>query len=385
MRTFALAMLVLSLPLGAATAQEAGFISLLDDRELPGWKQCGQYGWEVRDGIAVTKRAGASDDSSVIWYAKRTFGDFIMRFEFEGVNPDSVSGIHFHFPDPGDQFETVRDKGHRVTITPINAEKMPSGSIPPFREAKRGAQNRSNWNEMEIAVIGPAVCIKMNGEVVNQFLSRRQSPGYIGVQNHPHGPVRIRRLRVRDLEGVANPAAALDPSVLEYAVTHRDWDWTSPAGVRSLRFLPEGVADLGGGAEAKWYALDPYRLRMITKSGTIDLKFHRDYQSYVEVDKYESPIAGRAVWKDPICGTWKWFDGNIRVMRPDGTFTNLQGKPGGRWYCKNQSAGPSETRHYKITFTGSKFEDHLALLSGETFLEGPNNYRFIVRAYRVSE
>lgn len=370
--------------MGCLHAAEDGFVTLLDAGHMDGWVQCGEPVSDIRDGLITTTRRQGVKGQSTVWYSKSSFSDFILRLEYRGMAGEYNSGVHLRFASPGTNSDIVRDTGYEVAIVHTSSDRFPSGSITFYRNAIKGAQ-KSEWNALEITAIGQSYLVRLNGKVVNQYLGDRLTTGYIGLQNHPAGAVQFRNIRLRTLPR-GDHVSLLDASLLSYALTSRAWTWTAPGVYTNLVFNADGSMSGNQGQPCHWKALDAYTLLVSPKTGnSITLTFSEDYTSYVQANVYESPIAGAATVPDPFCGTWKWFDGAMRVIFPDGTVGDTKGKRYGKWHCKNPEAARKASRHYKITYDGGKFEDHMELLNGGTFAMGLNNYRLIIRAYRQSE
>jgi hypothetical protein len=87
---------------------------------------------------------------------------------------------------------------------------------------------------------------------------------------------------------------------------------------------------------------------------------------------------------DPICGTWKWFDNNVREFQAGGIVVSRDGKTEALWQCETPNAPASSERRYVVTFGGGRFVDRLTLKNGGTFLDGVNNHRVRVTATRIS-
>lgn len=86
---------------------------------------------------------------------------------------------------------------------------------------------------------------------------------------------------------------------------------------------------------------------------------------------------------DPICGTWQWFDKNVREFQPGGLVMQ-EGKTVALWQCETPGAPASGERKYVVTFGGGRFVDRLTLKNGGSFLEGVNNHRARVTAARIA-
>ena len=367
--------------------QEPGFINLLDPEHENGWKSCGAYGFRIQEGVARSNQPQGAKGMSTYWYSGRMFSDFVLRLEYRGLGKEYNSGVHLRFPDPGNDNEVVRNKGYEVAILRDSNDEMPTGSIYAHRKAEKPVQRGSeDWNHLEILVVGQAITVRLNGAEVTHFLGSLSRVGYIGFQNHPTGPVMFRNVRIRPITEAEPALMAMGPGILSHAVVNQTWTWTGANVNTRVEFKEDGTMIDPNRQVSRWRAIDARTLRVNTRAGaSLDLTFSPDFKRYIQEGVVASPIAGVGSRHDPLCGTWKWFDRNIRTFLPDGSLSDLSGKPGGTWTCKNPTAASGETRHYRIDYNGGKFVDHLALTNGYRFLDGLNNFRYHVTAQRLND
>jgi hypothetical protein len=182
-------------------AIEPGFISLLDRDHIRDWKQSGQGKLSVNGDIATTSFPKGKGYFGVTWYSKQTFTDFDFRVEFRGVGPEFNSGLRLRFPDPGDDPGSVSKNGYEVCINHPGAGDTPAtGGIqraqPPTSSPLRG---KDQWNDLEVTAIGQQYIVKLNGQVVNEFIGSKNLSGYVGIENHTSGSVEFRNVRIKDL------------------------------------------------------------------------------------------------------------------------------------------------------------------------------------------
>jgi hypothetical protein len=250
-------------------AVEPGFEYLLDGANAGLWRQCGQGGFNIKDGAGATWFPDKGY-YGVAWFTQRTFYDFILRTEWRGVKREYNSGIRIRFPDPGGDAGRVSREGYEVSIMWDGYDgkqpNMLTGAIaheqPPKTVPKLKAQGE--WNELEVTAIGQKYTVRINGVLVNEFTGSKGLAGHIGVETHKTGPVEFRNLRIKDLSSSSEitrptPLATIQtdanqprievikdrgPNATEWALT--PLDEAIPADIRqNLTFLREDLLDEG--------------------------------------------------------------------------------------------------------------------------------------------
>jgi hypothetical protein len=145
---------------------------------------------------------------------------------------DDNSGVFVGFPDPGDDPWIAVDSGYEIQIDATDEPDRTTGAIYTFQgadpEARDAALNPpGEWNSYEILVDDPRIEIRLNGVLVNSFVStdpaRDLSSGFIGLQNHgADDSVRFRHVRIADLDSTGTP-----PSPGRGFYLADDWDSTA--------------------------------------------------------------------------------------------------------------------------------------------------------------
>lgn len=97
---FALALVAsgftLSQALPPAKAQEAGWITLFDGKDLEQWDQVGKSNWHLADGTVIADKM--EDKEAGYLVSKKPYKDFVLRVEFWSSD-DANSGIYFRCLD----------------------------------------------------------------------------------------------------------------------------------------------------------------------------------------------------------------------------------------------------------------------------------------------
>jgi hypothetical protein len=264
MQTFllsvAMALLICVAPGSAAAADEEGFSTIFDKNHTDGWRYIGDGEMVVRDGVASTSsRKGAR--FGLYWYRKKAFADFTLRLEFNIDTGTSNSGILVRFPDPGNDYEAADGKAYEIDIYGEKTGTIVSHS-DRVRPTKIVPLHPGDWNECEVTAIGQKYVVKLNGQVVNEYIGRRALSGYLGLQYWKgDGDVHFRNVRIKELpttpgleSGIASDAPAkAAPSFLEIlseqAPNALEWalaplDRTTPPDIRqNLMALRENLLD----------------------------------------------------------------------------------------------------------------------------------------------
>jgi hypothetical protein len=200
-----------------------GFSLLFDGQSLGDWKMStirdepGQNNpgrFIVVDGaLEATPGTGLG----LLWYAKPTPADYVLRLQWNRFRHDGNSGVLLRFPDP-------RSKGYRNTAyvashfgyevqidelgAPDGALKHRTGAI--YAEdsqtfSLQPALPAGQWNEYEIRVQGNQFTVKLNGAQVTHFVNldpnRGQpttpsAPAYLGLQCHFASRVAFRNIEI---------------------------------------------------------------------------------------------------------------------------------------------------------------------------------------------
>lgn len=238
------ALVVSSLLVGSARADEPGFQLIFNGKDLAGWRQgsaalAGKTSTDdgrfaVRDGVLVI--SGSKDTPpkmAEIDTAESYDGDFTLRLEFR-ASRDANSGLH------------LRDKlfAHQLQIRDYPR-------VGPYKALK--GYKDGDWNAIEVVVTGTKARCTCNGEPLEAALEIPAS-GPLALQSETH-EVEYRNIRVRR-EGV-----------------RRDIPYASPAHERQVLdvYAPPGAKGLpvvfwihGGG----WQAGDKSEVQLKPKAFT---------------------------------------------------------------------------------------------------------------------
>lgn len=190
----------------------AGFISLFNGKDLTGWIG-NTAGYQADDGAIVVH----PEKSSGNLYTENTFGDFVLRFDFQ-LTPGANNGIGIRAPLTGD----AAYEGMEIQV--LDSEHPKYSQLQPYQyhgsvygviPAKRGfLLPTGEWNREEIMIKGNRIQVTLNGTVItegdiaeasiNGTMDHKAHPGLIRKEGHigflGHGDVvRFKNLRIKKL------------------------------------------------------------------------------------------------------------------------------------------------------------------------------------------
>ncbi len=174
--------------LGIASAQP--WQSLFNGNDLKGWQVInGHAQYTVEDGCIVG--TACMDRTNTFLVTERTYGDFILEFEFqvdEGLN----SGVQIRSHSTPDYREGIVH-GYQFEIDP--SERAWTGGI--YDESRRGwlypltfnptgrtAFQNGSWNRARIEAIGSKIRTWVNGIPCAELWDDADSSGFIALQVH---------------------------------------------------------------------------------------------------------------------------------------------------------------------------------------------------------
>jgi hypothetical protein len=183
-------------------ADEAGkWTSLINGKDLDGWKQQGDGVYSVQDGCLVgTQTDGKGGDL----FTTNQFDNFELRFTYKVAWPAN-SGIWFRdqyqfdilkYPNPVAFSGTLYCPG-KMFITTNLVESL---------------EKRDDWNEGRIFAQGDHLVMWLNGTKVSDAHDGSHAKGRIGVQVHggegfKNMKITIKRLELRPLAAGEQPAS----------------------------------------------------------------------------------------------------------------------------------------------------------------------------------
>ncbi len=217
----------------SATAEEAGFESLFNGRDLSGWVNinCGPDTFSVTNGLIH-----CTGFPTGILRTERMYQNFILEVEWRHLKPKGNSGIYV-WADPvpalgqpfvravevqvlagleGDWFTSDGDVFpiHGASMVPENGRRGGDRAFPTEKRMKPSPE----WNHYRVECVDGDIALAVNGKVVTR--GHRASPrkGYLGLESEG-SPAEFRNLRVRELPApptlepaqIAVPPEGLNP------------------------------------------------------------------------------------------------------------------------------------------------------------------------------
>jgi hypothetical protein len=197
----------------AAAAEEAGFESLFNGRDLSGWVNinCGPDTFSVTNGLIH-----CTGFPTGILRTERMYQNFILEVEWRHLKPKGNSGIYV-WADPvpalgqpfvravevqvldgleGDWFTSDGDVFpiHGATMVPENGRRGGDRAFPTEKRMKPSPE----WNHYRVECVNGDLSLAVNGKVVTR--GHRASPrkGYLGLESEG-SPAEFRNLRIREL------------------------------------------------------------------------------------------------------------------------------------------------------------------------------------------
>jgi 3-keto-disaccharide hydrolase len=226
------------------SAQEAGFASLFDGKDLSGWKvPPGDNGhWKVVDGaIDIDAESESKAEDKSLW-TEREFGDFVLRVDWRiKETPYTNPNVHIVKPD-GTSKRDLQGKPILIAVPdsdsgiylrgtskaqvniwcwPVGSgevygyrtdESMPAAVRAAVTPKKLADHDIGQWNTFEITMKGSRLTVVLNGERVieNAELPGVPARGPIALQHHgskkdgkwvsPPALVQFRNIQIRELK-----------------------------------------------------------------------------------------------------------------------------------------------------------------------------------------
>jgi hypothetical protein len=183
----ALAFMPLHPDAAGQAADDQGFTTLFNGKDLTGWvygrrangtENRSGKGYQVENGVLYsTKEDGGN------LYTEKEYADFVFRFDFK-LTENANNGIGIRAPLQGDaayvgiEIQVLDDGGSQYTkLQPFQYH----GSIYGMIAARRGFQKPvGEWNSEEITVKGRQITVKLNGTtIVDASLDEVKDPAML--------------------------------------------------------------------------------------------------------------------------------------------------------------------------------------------------------------
>ena len=208
---------------GTKAAEDDGFASLFNGRDLDGWTMGPDRSWVVEDGAIALRREmdGREHNADYLW-TKQKYGDFVLELEFK-IPERANSGVFLRTSDRSDPVYTGIEL--QVTnsygLTSWGKGNCAGAVYDCLAPTKNTIRPPGQWNQYRITCRGSQILVKLNGEQIvdmdlDQWTTANQNPdgtknkfprplkdfarqGYIGLQDHGRA-VWYRNIRVKRLD-----------------------------------------------------------------------------------------------------------------------------------------------------------------------------------------
>jgi hypothetical protein len=197
-------LILLVVAAGAAFGAEK---PLLNGKDLTGWARIPRHegapanqepGFEIRDGMLVSKPDAAEDD---LWYTREKIGNATLRVVYKVSAPNANSGVFTRIPVEPKSEDDAINKGIEVQIDESGDDYHCTGVLYSWTKAlARPYKPAGEWNTLEITMQGPRTIVKLNGVLVTDYDGKSAVPpkksqyepdrgprpdsGYIAIQHH---------------------------------------------------------------------------------------------------------------------------------------------------------------------------------------------------------
>ncbi len=185
--------LLLIFIVGAASAQNDGWVSLFDGKDLSGWKQLnGKAKYEVKDGMIIGTTVLNTPNSFLC--TEKNYSDFIFEVDLL-VDDNMNSGIQFR-SESTPEYNKGRVHGYQCEVDPSSR----AWSAGIYDEARRGwlypldlnpgakpAFKNGEWNHYRIECVGNSIRTWLNGMPCAHLIDDMTLEGFIALQVHGIG------------------------------------------------------------------------------------------------------------------------------------------------------------------------------------------------------
>ena len=188
-----------------AAGNEEGFMPLFNGRDLTGWEGDAKL-WLVEQGMLVGRSPGIKYNDFLA--TKRTYRDFVLRFQVRLVDNQGNSGVQFRsqrVPPPSHEVS-----GFQADIAPGWWGKLYDESrrnrvlAGPPQDVLDKALKPADWNDFEVQAIGNKITLRLNGVTTVEYTEGNADiarEGLIATQIHGGGPmeVQFKSIRIKEL------------------------------------------------------------------------------------------------------------------------------------------------------------------------------------------
>lgn len=174
-------------------AQEAGWTTLFDGKDLDQWDQVGKSNWHLTDGTVVADKMDGKEAGYLV--SKKPYKNFVLRVEFWSSD-DANSGIYFRCLDA----KKITDRTcYEANIFDQRADpSYGTGSITRYVEIDPMPKAGGKWNTFEITAKGRDITVVLNGKKTAELRNGMFDEGAIALQ-HGAGTIKFRKVQLKPL------------------------------------------------------------------------------------------------------------------------------------------------------------------------------------------
>lgn len=215
-----------SAPADDAKADEAGFVSLFNGKDLAGWE--GAPGlWSVVDGVLTgqTTKENPIKSNTFLIYRDSGVGDFELRLSYrigsgnsgiqyrsEEFAPFRIRGYQADF-EPGDIYSGINyEEGGRGILAPrgskVEIDAAGKKKVTKIGDSKKLQESikKNDWNDYVVIAQGPHLIHKINGQVMSETIdhetAKAKQHGLLALQLHAGPPMKaeFKDIRIKQLK-----------------------------------------------------------------------------------------------------------------------------------------------------------------------------------------
>jgi len=191
---FAVLAYAASQPLTAAEPDADGFVTIFNGENRDGWKANEHAeNWTVEDGCIV----GKGPRSHLFYEGAGELTDLEFKAEVK-LNKGGNSGMYFRA-----EFGEGWPKGYEAQVNNSSGDPKKTGSLYNFVDIKKQLIEDDTWWTEHIIAKGNHIVIKINDEVVVDYVDEKNthSKGLLALQQHdPGSVVHYRNIQLKKLD-----------------------------------------------------------------------------------------------------------------------------------------------------------------------------------------
>lgn len=192
-----------SLSIASRAADEEGFRSLFNGKDLAGWDGDTDL-WKVADNCIVGDSPGIKHNQFLC--SKDEYGDFELKLEFRMKDGVGNSGVQFRtkrIPDSTEVSGYQADLGENYWGCLYDESRRNKVLVKPPAEFE-ATLKKGDWNEYSIRAEGDRMVLKINGVTTVDYREPDANiarSGIVALQVHSGGPMKIefRNIRIKSL------------------------------------------------------------------------------------------------------------------------------------------------------------------------------------------